>query len=169
MATTAITNTYTSNSSNRNRETFSDLISMITPEETPLYSLIGTEKVDGVKPEWSLDALATPSVTNFQAQGSAYTYTAVTPTTRVGNHTQIMSKEFIISKTQEAVSKAGPKSDFNREKLKKGVELRTDIEATIVVNQASVAASGSAASARGLPPTTRWVPAALRAASRPAS
>jgi hypothetical protein len=57
----AITNTYTTNSSVRNRETLSDLISLITPEETPFLSLIGSESVDGVKPEWNLDALATPS------------------------------------------------------------------------------------------------------------
>jgi hypothetical protein len=140
----AITNTYPTSSSVRNRETMSDLISMITPEETPLYSLIGTEKVDGVKPEWNLDSLATPSVTNKFVQGDPFTYAAITATTRVSNYTQIMRKDFIVSKTQEVVSKAGPKSDFNREKLKKGVELRTDIEATIVSNQASVAPVGVA-------------------------
>jgi hypothetical protein len=145
----AITNTYTTNSSVRNRETLSDLISLITPEETPFLSLIGSESVDGVKPEWNLDALATPSLTNKQAQGEQFTYAAITPTTRVANYTQIFRKDFIVSKTQEAVSKAGPKSDFNREKLKKGVELKTDIEVTIASNQASVAASGATAGQMG--------------------
>src|SRR4051812_19978197 len=145
----AITNTFTSNSSVRNRETLSDLISLITPEETPFLSLIGSESVDGVKPEWNLDALATPSLTNKQAQGEQFTYAAITPTTRVANYTQIFRKDFIVSNTQEAVSKAGPKSDFNREKLKKGMELKTDIEVTAVFNQASVAPSGATAGQMG--------------------
>jgi hypothetical protein len=122
---------------------------MITPEETPLYSLIGKESVDGVNPLWNLDALATPSTSNARPQGDQYSYSAITPTTKVGNHTQILMKEFLVAKTQEAVSKAGPKSDFNREKLKKGVELRTDIEVTIASNQASVAASGATAGKLG--------------------
>lgn len=146
---TAITNTFVTSNSNRNREVLSDMISMITPEETPLVSLIGKEKVDGVNPRWNLDSLATPSTTNARPQGDQYSYSAITATSKVGNHTQIMMKEFIVAKTQEVVSKAGPKSDFNREKLKKGVELRTDIEATIALNQASVAASGATAGKLG--------------------
>lgn len=145
----AITNTYTTNSSVRNRETLSDMISLITADETPMLSLIGEESVDGVKPEWNIDALATPSVSNKYAQGDQYTYAAITPTTRVGNYTQILRKDFIVSKTEEVVSKAGPKSDFNREMLKKGKELRIDIEATIVNNQASVAPSGATAGQLG--------------------
>ena len=141
----AITNTYTTNSSVRNRETLSDLISQISPEETPLQELIGSQSVDGVKPEWNLDALATPSNANKYAQGDQYTYAAITPTTRVGNHTQILRKDFIVSKTQEVVSKAGPKSDYNREMLKKGIELKTDLEVTAVTNQIAIAASGATA------------------------
>jgi hypothetical protein len=135
----AITNTYPTSTSVRNRETLSDLISMITPEETPLYSLIGTESVDGVRPEWQTDSLATPSVSNFFVQGDQYTYAATTATTRVSNYTQIMRKDWVTAKTQEVVSKAGPKSEHNRTKLIRGIELRTDIEATLVSNQASVA------------------------------
>lgn len=146
---TAITNTYLTNNSGRNREVLSDMISMITPEETPLVSLIGKESVDGINPLWNLDALATPSTSNAKAQGDQYDYAAITATTKVGNHTQIMRKDFIVSKTQEAVSKAGPKSDFNREKLKKGVELRTDIEVTISSNQASVLSTGTTAGKLG--------------------
>ena len=35
---TTVSNAYVSYDSRRNRETFSDLISMITPDETPLYT-----------------------------------------------------------------------------------------------------------------------------------
>lgn len=145
----AITNTYTTDQSKRNRETLSDLISIITRDETPFKSLVGEETVDGVKPEWNLDALGSPDVNNKFAQGDQYTFNAITPTTRVGNHTQILRKSLIVAKTQEAVNKAGAKSDYNREKLKRGQELAIDLEVIAVRNQASVAASGATAGQMG--------------------
>lgn len=143
------TNTFDTFDSRRNRETLSDMISMITPEETPFKSLVGEEKLEGVHPEWNLDSLATPSTSNKRVQGDEYSFDAITPTTRVGNYTQISMKEFIVAETQEAVSKAGPKSDFNREMLKKGVELRTDMEVTALSNQASLAGSSSTPATAG--------------------
>ena len=82
------------------------------------------------------DSLSSPSLANKRVQGDNYDFDAITPTKRVGNHTQIMMKEFIVAETQEAVAKAGEKSDYDREMLKKGVELRTDIEVTLASNQA---------------------------------
>ena len=122
---------------------------MIDPEETPFYSLLKKEKIDGVHPEWNTDTLATPVTTNAEVQGFVYDFDAITPTSRIGNYTQIFSKSFIVAETQEAVAKAGPKSDYNREKLKRGVELRTDIEVTLCFNQASSAGSSAAAAKLG--------------------
>lgn len=136
-------NTFDTFDSGRNRETLADLIDMITPEETPLYSMLSKEKVEGVHPEWNQDSLATPKLDNYRVQGDTYSYNGITATNKVGNYTQIMMKEFIVAETQEAVRKAGPKSDFAREKAKKGVELRTDIEVTLAANQASTAGSST--------------------------
>jgi hypothetical protein len=138
-----ITNTFDTYQSNRNREVLSDLVDNIDPDETPLYSMIGTEKVDGVNPQWNTDTNDTPTLNNKRPQGDIYDFKAINPTTKVGNYTQIMMKEFIVAETQEAVIKAGPKSDYNKAKLQRGVELRTDIEVTISSNQASVAGSSS--------------------------
>ncbi|EIM25746.1 DUF5309 domain-containing protein [Microvirga lotononidis] len=145
----AISNTHTTDLSKRNRETLDDMISIITADETPLLTLIGSETVEGIKPEWNLDALANPDTANAFAQGDQYSYNAITPTTRVGNYTQILRKSFIVAKTQEAVKKAGAKSDFNREKLKKGQEIRIDLEVIAASNQASVAPSGATAGKLG--------------------
>jgi hypothetical protein len=139
-------NTYDSYDSNRNRETFSDAITMITPEETPFFSLIGKQSVEGTHPEWSTDTLATPTLDNAAVEGDQYSYSAITPTVRVGNYCQISKKEFIVSRTQELVSKAGPKSDLGRERAKKGLELKIDMEVSMLSNNASVA--GAAATAR---------------------
>ncbi len=161
-----VTNAFTSYSgdsgSKRNREVFSDLISMITPEETPFYSLIRKESVDGTHPEWSTDTLATPVITNKSFEGDTYAFTAITPTVRVGNYCQISMKQFAITETQEVVSKAGPKSELGRERAKKGTDLRCDMEVSMLSNNASIAGAQATA------PTTRWVQPARRAASTPA-
>lgn len=139
-------NTYDSYDSNRNREEFANAIHMITPEETPLMSLLGREKVESRHPEWSTDTLATPVTSNQQLEGDEYNYSQITPTTRIGNYTEIARKSYIISRTQEKSLKAGPKSELGRERRKKGVELKKDMEASLLANKASVA--GAAATAR---------------------
>jgi len=108
------------------------------------------EKVSfkSVHPEWETDELAAPAA-NIQEEGDDYTFGATTPPTRLGNYTQIMRKEGIISETQEVVDEAGRVQKTRYQKLKKGVELRKDVEYSIVDNNASVA--GSTRESGGLP------------------
>jgi hypothetical protein len=135
----------------RKREDFSDIVSMITPEETPVLSSLDDVAVKGTKHEWSLDALATPVITNAQLEGDVYTWTATVATSRVGNYTQISRKTFAVTKTQEAIDKAGMKSEVGAQRAKTGAELKTDIEAAILSNNASVAgAAGTARQSAGL-------------------
>lgn len=140
-----------------NRETLADQIYLITPEETPFLSMIGKKSIDGVHPEWQTDTLATPDTANNQPEGNDWSFQTITPTTRVGNYTQISDKRIIISNTQEVVSKAGRKSEMAREIAKKGQELKTDMEVILLSNQASSAGSGNAASNRLLGGFRAWL------------
>jgi len=134
-----VTNTFqtTSAAGKSNREELSDVVSRITPEDTPIYSLIEKTSFDTVHPEWTVDELAAPAA-NIQLEGDEYTFGATAAVTRYGNYTQIMRKEGIISETQEVVSEAGDISKVRKQKLKKGVELRKDVEFAIVDTNASV-------------------------------
>lgn len=134
-----VTNTFSSYDSRRNREEFADAIYNIDPEETPLMSTLSRENVVSTHPEWSTDTLATPVVDNAVVEGDEYTYSVVDPTVRLGTYTQISRKEYIITRTNERQSKAGPRSELGRQRRKKGVELRKDMEAALLANQASVA------------------------------
>jgi hypothetical protein len=138
-----VTNTYDTYASKRGRETLSDTIDRLTPEETPLLSNIGRQTLEGTHPEWNIEALATPNSANKRVQGDIYSFSAITPTSRIGNYTQISMKEFIVSETEEAVSKAGPKSDYNRTMVIKGLELKIDQEVTLLGNQASLAGNST--------------------------
>lgn len=133
-----VTNTFQTTSAVGNREELSDVVSRITPEDTPIYSMIEKVTFKSTHPEWETDALAAPAA-NIQIEGDDYTFAATTAPTRLGNYTQIMRKDGIISETQDVVDEAGNVQKVKYQKLKKGVELRKDVEYAIVDTNASVA------------------------------
>jgi hypothetical protein len=94
---------------------------------------------------------------NNQPEGNDWTYGAISPTARVGNYTQISDKKIIISRTQDKTAKAGRKSELAREVAKKGVELRIDMEAITLSNQASSAGTGDGATNRKLGGFRAWL------------
>ncbi|WP_375413082.1 DUF5309 domain-containing protein [uncultured Bradyrhizobium sp.] len=143
-----VANTFQTTSAVGNREQLSDVVSRITPEDTPIYSMIGKGKVNGVHPEWETDDLAAPAA-NVQLEGDEFAFGAITPPVRVGNYTQILRKEFILSETQEAVDDAGRVQKRKYQKIKKGIEIRKDVEYSIVSNVASV--GGATRVSGGLP------------------
>lgn len=133
-----VAGTFQSTSAAGNREELSDVVSRITPEDTPIYSLIEKISVKTTHPEWEVDELAAPAA-NIQLEGDEYTFGTTTPVDRMGNYTQIMRKSGIISRTQDKTDNAGKAEQTKYQKLKKGVELRKDAEFAIVDTNASVA------------------------------
>ncbi|MGD9476967.1 DUF5309 domain-containing protein [Shinella sp. G-2] len=144
----ALANTQLTTTSVGNREELSDVINMITPEDTPIYSDIAKGKCVSVHPEWEIDELLPPGE-NIRTEGDEYAFEAGDTPDRVGNYTQIMRKTGIISETQETVEQAGNANKVKRQKMKRGVELRKDVELAIVTNNASVA--GATREFGGLP------------------
>jgi len=140
-----------------NREELADKIYRITPAETPFLSLIGHSPISTTHPEWQTDTLATPVTTNNAPEGNDWTYDALTATTRVGNYAQISEKTFIVSATQDKTNKAGRKSELAYQTVKKGRELKTDMEVTLLSNQASSAGSGDGATNRTLGGLRAWI------------
>lgn len=133
-----VANTFQTTGAKVNREELSDVLSRITPEDTPIYSMIEKVSFDTTHPEWAIDDLAAPA-NNVQLEGDEYTFGVTTPAVRNGNYTQIMRKDGIISRTQDLTKNAAGVEQVKYQKLKKGVELRKDVEFSIVTANASVA------------------------------
>lgn len=144
----ALANTQLTTTSVGNREELSDVINMISPEDTPIYSDISKGTCKSVHPEWETDELQPPGE-NIQPEGGEYDYDEGDTPERLGNYTQIMRKTGIISETQETVEQAGNANKVKRQKLKRGKELRLDVELAIVTPNASVA--GATREFGGLP------------------
>ena len=126
------------------KEDLASFISMITRDETPFLSSIGTKKASGVFHEWQTDSLSAP-VANSKAEGLDFS-AADTPvsTTRLGNYSQILIKEIKISKTLDSVSKAGRNSEFAYQMKKKGTELKRDLENALIGTRQITTGSGVA-------------------------
>ena len=126
------------------KEDLASFISMITRDETPFLSSIGTKKATSVYHEWQTDSLAAP-VDNAKAEGLDFS-AADTPTstTRLGNYSQILIKEIKISKTLDSVSKAGRNSEFAYQMKKKGTELKRDLEHALVGTRQITTGTGTA-------------------------
>ena len=93
------------------REDLSDVIYSISPTDVPFMSSIGKGKATAVTHEWQVDSLAAAVLTNFTVEGATATSATMSPTTRIGNQTQIAQKTIQISGTLQAVDKAGRKSE----------------------------------------------------------
>lgn len=130
------------------RESLSNVIYNISPEETPFMSNIGRENVKNTYFEWQTDSLASASTTNAQVEGddiSAYDSTAAT--VRLGNYTQISHKTLLISGTLESVDKAGRRSELAYQLAKRSAELKRDMESIMLTNQANAQGSAGISSA----------------------
>ena len=153
---TAPTNLSTTLNAAGNREDLEDTIYRVAPEKTPFLSAIGKKKASARYHEWQTENLATPNPTNAALEGDDIaTLDAPNNTTRVGNYCQIFRKTLGVSRTQEVVDKAGRKSEVNRQKVRKGIELRRDMEARMIGNYASIAETGS--TPRGTAGVLAWL------------
>ena len=146
----APTNTATTLTQKGNREDLTDILERVAPEETPCYSNIGAgQKATAVYHEWQTEDLATPSADNQVLEGDDTTDYEENVTVRVGNHTEISKKAFVVSGTQEAVKTAGRKSEIARHRAIKGIEVKRDLEAAFLSGNASRSQSGTDARRSG--------------------
>jgi hypothetical protein len=124
------------------REDLTNLISLISREDTPFMTSIGKTKAKAVLHEWQTDALRAPAA-NIRAEG--VDFDDITETTqfrtRLGNYTQIFGDTLSVSNTKQHVDQAGVKDEFKYQIKKIGTEIRRDQEWTCVHSWAEKGAS----------------------------
>ncbi len=138
-----------------NREDLSDVIHNISPTDTPFLSACAKAKAEGTLHEWQTDALAAVA-DNKVIEGDEANPDSITATARFGNYCQISDKIPTITGTQEAIRKAGRKSEMAYQIAKMGKEIKRDMENALVgLNNARVA--GSSSVARELASVQAWI------------
>lgn len=133
-------------------EDVEDRIYNFRPTDTPLTSSIKRKKVEAVYHEWTADTYRAPVLTNAAIEGADATFAAASQPTNYNNRTQIFQDTVSVSGTAEAVKKYGRKSEVDRLKTKKMVEIKKDIELSAIANPVAVTDNGSdtAGKMRGL-------------------
>lgn len=132
------------------REDLTDLIDMISPTETPFYTKADKSvTVNQSYHEWQTDALASADGSNAVVEGDDAVDNAAAATTRLGNYVQTSDKVVRVSTRVERVDKAGRAKEMAYQEMKRGLELRRDIETILLQNQARSAGSSSTASLVG--------------------
>ena len=140
-----VANTFTSFDAKGIREELSDVINMISPEDVPLQSNIGSKNVSNTYFEWQHDSLASVDTTARIDGDDVTAFDSTSATTRVGNYTQILRRSVIVADNLGSQDLAGRNDEMAMQIAKRGRELKRDLESVLTANNAAVAGNSSTA------------------------
>lgn len=118
------------------RESLSDTIYNIDPQEVPLTSMMKKETTSAINEEFQVQNLAAAVDTNSANEGASYSFVNPELTVRLGNIHQISVKAAQVSNTLDAVDIAGRQREEEYVKILKSVELKKDINKSFYKNEA---------------------------------
>ena len=137
------------------REDLANAIYDISPTTTPFMSTVGRSKATNTYTEWQTDSLADVNLENAAVEGADAVSETLTPTTRVGNYTQISDKVIQVSTTDDKVDSAGRTTESAYQLSKASAEIKRDMESILLSDQAQNA--GNNTTARKLGGLGSWV------------
>lgn len=137
------------------KESLEDVIYLITPESTPLFSRSQKKSISNTLHEWNTSSLRASVLTNAHIEGDDTASEARTQSTRLNNVTQIFKNSVAVSDTDTNIAHAGKTGVMAYEMLKVLKEQKLDVEQTLFSNQSKVA--GNATTARKMAGAATWV------------
>jgi hypothetical protein len=147
----AISNTYSptpntttvTGSSVGNREDLSDVLTILAPEDTPVTSLCAKGSAKSTFHEWTVDELAAPSADGINEGSDVTSFTdKFAGRARLGNYTQKIRRDYLVSDLQEAVTSVGP-ANIAQAQAKAMREAKRDIELAFCSNSDRQAENGT--------------------------
>ena len=139
------TNTVQTFTRNSIREDLTNIISNISPTETPFISNIGSGTAKQRLHEWQVDSLVAANSDNATVEGDDATIDTAPATSRRNNYTQLMDKAVSVSSTARAVDNAGYADELAYQVSKRAKELKRDKEKRACDNKAAVPGGASTA------------------------
>jgi len=136
--------TFTSYESIGQKEDVSDIITDITPYDTPFFSMMKSQKVHNRVYQYQSDSLRAPAA-NAAVEGADATINALTPTTMLSGTTQILTEAFQVANTAEVTSTYGRAKETAYALGRALKSIKRDLEfAMIGASNAQVAGNNSA-------------------------
>lgn len=105
----------------------------------PFTDMIGSDSAKNEYKEWTTDELAAPDITNAVGDGADASGNDTATGARVGNHHQISDKVVEVTFRSDASDTFGRAKELAYQLMRRQQELRRDVEAISLLNQASVA------------------------------
>lgn len=139
-------------------EDVSNIISDITPTDTPMYSMIKSEKVHARQYQYQTDSLAAAAA-NAQLEGFTASAGTAIPTTMITGNTQILQKTFQVSATADAVKAYGRAKETAYQLSKALKEIKKDVEFAFV-GSSNAGNAGNATTAREMDSADQLIGAA---------
>jgi hypothetical protein len=134
------------------REDLSDVISNISPMDTPFMSGCGKEKADNTYFQWQTDTIGAGGANRVIEGDDSPAAVARSLPTKVGNYTQISRYVVQTSGTDDVVDYAGHGKHQAYRLAKRGKQMKRDMEYMFTQNIAQVAGNATLARASaGLP------------------
>lgn len=140
----AVLQTY--NTTAGNREDIYDVLQLVSPEETPLFTRLPDATASAINHNWVEYTLATGSG-NADIEGSTATGASSNSKARLTNYTQIMSKTGAVSGTQRKVDVVGGQDELAFQMKKTMLEWKLGAESDLILQ---ISGSGTTASARSM-------------------
>lgn len=140
------------------KEDVSDIISDISPTDTPMTSMIKTQKVNARVYEYMTDSLEAAG-DNKAVEGADATIAALTPTTMITGNTQILTKAFQVSATADAVGTYGRAKETAYQLGRALKAIKRDLEYAYVGHD-NAKVSGTSSTAREMASASKLISSA---------
>ncbi len=132
-----------------NREDIYDVLQLVSPEETPLFTRLPDASAAAINHSWVEYTLATGSG-NADIEGATATGASTSSKARLTNYTQIMSKTGAVSGTQRKVTVVGGQDEYSFKMTQTMREWKLGAESDLILQISGAGTSTSARSMTGL-------------------
>ena len=149
MPTTVYELTSSSFTGGPTREDLLDVITLLSPTDTPFFTMFKKVKTQNVQTEWMVDLLD-KAASNAVAEGSSATFNTVTVRQRLLNYHQISREDYDLSDTVRATRQAGVRDEMRFQMAKALKQWKRDVEYDIVNGSAGSGAGASTRCSRGI-------------------
>jgi hypothetical protein len=132
-----------------NKESLLNVVTNISPEETPYLSKFGKSKASNTLHSWLTDSLDDPA-NSGHIEGADYSFSKPGARTRLSNDTQIFVTPVEVSRSQMAADAAGIDNEFTYQVAKKMKEHAIKIEKALVSGTGNSGATGTGRLLKGV-------------------
>ncbi len=132
------------------REDLLDIVGDVTPDDTPVATMLKTSSASNTLHQWSEEYITPPTSVTNASEGAAATYTTLSVPQRRFNITAILSQTFRVSGTERETNPANGQDPMDYQAAKALRIWKMNQEFNLINGSTAGIASGASGTARGM-------------------